>query len=162
MGNVKTNAMRILDQMKIEYNSITYNVTDGKIDGVAVAKKIGKDVKSVYKTLVVQGHSKNIYVFLLPVQEELDLKKAAKVAGEKSIEMVPVKDISKLTGYIRGGCSPIGMKKNYKTFIDISALEIEKIIVSGGKIGAQIELDTSKLIEASQAEIGDFAIEKQL
>ncbi|WP_353092834.1 Cys-tRNA(Pro) deacylase [Tissierella praeacuta] len=158
MGNVKTNAMRILDQMKIEYSSITYNVTDGKIDGVAVAKKIGKDVKSVYKTLVVQGHSKNIYVFLLPVQEELDLKKAAKVAGEKSIEMVPVKDISKLTGYIRGGCSPIGMKKNYKTFIDISALEIEKIIVSGGKIGAQMELDTSKLIEASQAEIGDFIV----
>ncbi len=158
MANIKTNAMRILDQMKIEYNPITYNSDDGKIDGVSVSEKIDREPKFVYKTLVVQGHSKNIYVFLLPVIEELDLKKAAKVAGEKSIEMIPVKDILKFTGYIRGGCSPIGMKKNYKTFIDISVLEIDKIIVSGGKIGVQIELEPSKLIEVCHGEIGDFAI----
>lgn len=158
MANVKTNAMRILDKMKIVYNAITYNVDDGKIDGISVSKKIGKEPRFVYKTLVLQGNSKNIYVFILPVKEELDLKKAAKVAGEKKIEMIPVKDILKITGYIRGGCSPIGMKKNYKTFIDMSALEIDKIIVSGGKIGVQIEIDINKLIEATQADIEDIIV----
>ncbi|MCQ4922940.1 Cys-tRNA(Pro) deacylase [Tissierella carlieri] len=160
MTNIKTNAMRILEQMKIDYNAITYSNNDGKIDGISVSEKIDREQKFVYKTLVVQGHSKNIYVFLLPVAEELDLKKAAKIAGEKSIEMIPVKDISKITGYIRGGCSPIGMKKNYKTFIDKSALDIDKIIVSGGKIGVQIELETSKLIEVCHGEVGDFTIIK--
>jgi Cys-tRNA(Pro)/Cys-tRNA(Cys) deacylase len=111
---------------------------------------------------VVQGNSKNIYIFILPVKEELDLKKAAKVAEEKSVEMIHVKDILKWTGYIRGGCSPIGMKKNYKTFIDRSALEIDKIIVSAGKIGIQIELLTSKLIEASNAAIKDLAMESKI
>ncbi|MBU5256213.1 Cys-tRNA(Pro) deacylase [Tissierella praeacuta] len=158
MANIKTNAMRILEQMKIEYNGITYNSNDGKIDGVSVSEKIGKDPKFVYKTLVVQGHSNTIYVFLLPVKEELDLKKAAKAAGEKSVEMIHVKDLLKFTGYIRGGCSPIGMKKDYKTFIDISALEIDKIIVSGGKIGVQIEMETSKLIQVCHGEIVDLTI----
>ncbi|WP_333638241.1 Cys-tRNA(Pro) deacylase [Tissierella praeacuta] len=158
MANIKTNAMRILEQMKIEYNGITYNSNDGKIDGVSVSEKIGKDPKFVYKTLVVQGHSNTIYVFLLPVKEELDLKKAGKAAGEKSVEMIHVKDLLKFTGYIRGGCSPIGMKKDYKTFIDISALEIDKIIVSGGKIGVQIEMETSKLIQVCHGEIVDLTI----
>jgi len=160
MANIKTNAMRILEQMKIEYNGITYNSNDGKIDGVSVSEKIGKDPKFVYKTLVVQGHSNTIYVFLLPVKEELDLKKAAKAAGEKSVEMIHVKDLLKFTGYIRGGCSPIGMKRDYKTFIDISALEIDKIIVSGGKIGVQIEMETSKLIQVCHGEIVDLTIKK--
>jgi Cys-tRNA(Pro)/Cys-tRNA(Cys) deacylase len=152
MAQVKTNAMRILDQKKIEYGSATYDTSDGNIDGISVAQKIGKDPRLVYKTLVAQGNSKNIYVFVIPVTDELDLKKAAQVAGEKKIEMIPVKDILKWTGYIRGGCSPIGMKKNYKTFINDSALELEKIIVSGGKIGFQIEISTLKLGEVTEAE----------
>ena len=156
MANVKTNAMRILDQKKIDYSIITYESNDGKIDGVSVAQKIGKDPKYVYKTLVVQGNSKNLYVFIVPVKEELDLKKAANSAGEKKVEMIAVKDILKHTGYIRGGCSPVGMKKNYKTFIDSSALEIDKIVVSAGKIGIQIELETSKLAEVCNAEFKDF------
>jgi len=152
MANVKTNAMRILEQNEIEYSIITYEKNDGKIDGVSVAYKIGKDPKFVYKTLVLQGNSKNIYVFIVPVSEELDLKKAASAAGEKKIEMIPVNDMLKYTGYIRGGCSPIGMKKNYKTFINSSALEVDKIVVSAGKIGVQIELETSKLAQACNAE----------
>jgi Cys-tRNA(Pro)/Cys-tRNA(Cys) deacylase len=156
MANVKTNAMRILEQKKIEYITITYNVTDGKIDGISVAEKIRIDPKFVYKTLVAQGNSRDIYVFILPVKEELDLKKAANVAGEKSVEMIPVADILKHTGYIRGGCSPIGMKKNFRTFINSSALEIDKIVVSAGKIGIQIEVETSKVAEACNAEFKDF------
>lgn len=157
---VKTNAMRILDKMKIEYTPMNYESDDGKIDGVSVAQKIGRDPKYVYKTLVLQGHSKNIYVFLLPCAEELDLKKAAKTAGEKSIDMIPVKDILQHTGYIRGGCSPIGMKKHYKTFLNESAMDIDRIIVSGGKIGFQIELDTKNLVEVCDAEIAEFAVDR--
>ncbi|MFL0270190.1 Cys-tRNA(Pro) deacylase [Candidatus Clostridium radicumherbarum] len=160
MSNIKTNAMRILDQKKIEYNIITYDTSDGKIDGVSVAEKVHKDPKFLYKTLVLQGHSKNIYIFVLPVKDEIDLKKAARTSGEKNIEMIPVKDILKFTGYIRGGCSPIGMKKNYRTFIDKSALDINKITVSGGKIGVQMELLTAKLIEAANAEVCDFIMDK--
>ncbi|CCQ96219.1 conserved hypothetical protein [[Clostridium] ultunense Esp] len=113
MSKVKTNAMRILDTHNIEYKIITYDKKDGKIDGVSVAKKIGKEPKKVFKTLVARGSSGELYVFIIPVAEELDLKKAAKAAGEKKIEMIPAKDITKHTGYIRGGCSPIGMKKTY-------------------------------------------------
>lgn len=159
MSQIKTNAMRILDQKKIEYTIATYDASDGKIDGVSVAEKVHKDPKFLYKTLVLQGHSKNIYIFILPVKEEIDLKKAAKAAGEKNVEMIHVKDILKFTGYLRGGCSPIGMKKNYKTFLDKSALEIDKITVSGGKIGVQMELSTVKLIEAANADVYDFIME---
>lgn len=137
--------MRILDTHNIEYNVITYDKRDGKVDGVSVAKKIGKDPEKVFKTLVAQGSSGELYVFIIPVAEELDLKKAAKATGEKKIEMVPVKDITKYTGYIRGGCSPIGMKKVYPTFIDESSLSLDSIIVSGGKVGVQIEVDTESL-----------------
>ena len=153
MAQVKTNAMRILDAKKISYEMLTYDNKDGKIDGVSVAEKIGKDPKEVYKTLVAQGASKNVFVFVIPVAEELDLKKAAKAAGEKNIEMLPVKDIQKWTGYIRGGCSPIGMKKEYKTFIDESASQAESIIVSAGKIGVQIVLDPVQLTEITKADI---------
>lgn len=156
MAHVKTNAMRILDRMNISYNIINYDVEDGKIDGISVSNKIGKDPKTVYKTLVLQGNSKDLYIFILPVEEEIDLKKAAHAAGEKNIEMIAVKDILKFTGYIRGGCSPVGMKKNYKTFINKSALEIENIVVSAGRIGTQIELKPSELIDACNAEISDF------
>lgn len=159
MSNIKTNAMRILDHMKIDYNTITYDKSDDKIDGISVSEKIGREPKFVYKTLVTQGHSKNIYVFLLPVHKELDFKKAAKLAGEKNIDMIPVKDVFKFTGYIRGGCSPIGMKKSYKTFIDESALEIDNIIVSAGKIGVQVELQVVKLVQLVQGEIGNFIVD---
>lgn len=152
----KTNAMRILDQKNIDYSTFDYDKNDGKIDGISVAAKIGKDPKFVYKTLVAQGNSKNIYVFVIPVAEELDLKKAAKVSGEKKVELIPVKEILKVTGYIRGGCSPIGMKKSYKTFIDISASEIPKIIVSAGKIGAQIELGITDLTSTIDAQLEDI------
>ncbi|WP_432403020.1 Cys-tRNA(Pro) deacylase [Wukongibacter sp. M2B1] len=151
----KTNAMRILDQKKVSYNVLTYDKGDGKIDGISVAEKIDRNLEVVYKTLVAQGNSKNIYVFVIPVAEELDLKKAAKVSGEKKIEMIPVKEILKLTGYIRGGCSPVGMKKSYKTFIDSSASRIEKIIVSAGRIGVQIEFEVRKLIEVIEAELAN-------
>lgn len=146
MTNIKTNAMRILDSKKIKYDVHCYNVKKGDhIDGVEVASNIGKDVSVVYKTLVAMGSSKTIYVYVIPVNEHLDLKKGAKVAKEKNIEMISVNDINKITGYIRGGCSPIGMKKAYKTFINGSAKNLETIIVSAGKIGYQVELSPMDL-----------------
>lgn len=148
----KTNAMRILDRHGISYNIYSYEKEDGKIDGISVANKIGKDVKFVYKTLVAQGASKEIYVFVIPVACELDLKLAAKAAGEKNIHMIPVKDLNKWTGYIRGGCSPIGMKKHYKTFIDQSAEQLEAVVVSAGKIGMQVELSVEDLQMLTKAQ----------
>lgn len=156
MSHVKTNAMRILDREKINYNIITYDSSDGKIDGISVTNKLGEDPKFVYKTLVLEGNSGNVYVFVTPVGDEIDLKKAAVASGEKNVKMAAVKDIMKLTGYIRGGCSPIGMKKHYKTFVNISALDIEKIIVSGGKIGTQIEISTEDLAKITNCEFKDF------
>ena len=143
MSKVKTNAIRILDKHKISYE------LGEAIDGVSVANKIGRDPEEVFKTLVTRGNSKEIYVFVIPVAKELDLKKAAKVVKEKKIEMIAVSEINKLTGYIRGGCSPVGMKKNYQTIIHESAKDLSSFIVSGGKIGLQMELnpqDLSKVI----------------
>jgi len=122
--------MRILDSMNIKYDYMTYECEDGKIDGVSVAHKTGQDPEAVFKTLVSVGHSSELYVFCLPVEYELDLKKAAAASNEKNIEMLPLKELTKNTGYIRGGCSPIGMKKHYKTFIDETALLQEKILVN--------------------------------
>lgn len=153
MAQVKTNAMRILDVKKIPYETIEYENQDGKIDGISVARKINRNPKEVFKTLVAQGSSKNIFVFVIPVAEELDLKKAAKAAGEKKIEMIPVKDIQKWTGYIRGGCSPIGMKKEYHTFLDHSCQDLEVMVVSGGKIGFQIVLSPFDLKEITKANV---------
>ncbi len=155
MKNTKTNAMRMLENEKIDYSIITYNADDGKIDGISVAEKIGRDTKEVYKTLITQGSSKQYFVFVIPVAEELDLKKAARAVGDKKIEMIPVKDIMKVSGYIRGGCSPIGMKKLFPTFIDSSAKSLEKIIVSGGKIGIQIELTVANLLKMVHGTFGD-------
>ncbi|MBO3334147.1 Cys-tRNA(Pro) deacylase [Clostridium perfringens] len=151
---LKTNAMRILDSKKISYEMLSYASEDGKIDGISVAHKIGVDEKNVFKTLVVQGTSKELYVFVIPVSEELDLKSAAKIAGEKKVEMIPVKDILKHTGYIRGGCSPIGLRRPYKTFIHESAKELDFMIVSAGKIGHQIKLKPSDLVNVVE---GEFA-----
>ena len=143
---VKTNAMRILDSKKVNYEMITYESKDGKIDGISVAHKIGIDEANVFKTLVAQGTSKELYVFVIPVAEELNLKEAAVITGEKKIEMIHVNDIMKYTGYIRGGCSPIGQKREYKTFIHESAKELDFIIVSAGKIGYQIKINPNDLI----------------
>ena len=152
----KTNAMRILDRGKVSYEMREYDSSDGHIDGLAVAHKVGKNPEEVFKTLVTVGHSKNNYVFVIPVAEELDMKKAAKSVGEKNIEMIHVKDINKITGYIRGGCSPVGMKKNYKTRIHESAKELSIMTVSGGKIGLQMDIapeDFEKVIDVEFADI---------
>ncbi|MGE6365382.1 Cys-tRNA(Pro) deacylase [Bacillus paramycoides] len=151
MKKDKTNAMRILDKEKIEYSMMSYDPDDGKIDGVSVAGKIGRDVREVYKTLVAQGNSKEYHVFIIPVDEELNLK----AVGEKKIEMIPVKDITKVSGYIRGGCSPVGMKKLFATCIDESARSFETMIVSGGKIGVQIELKVEDLAKVTKAKFGE-------
>lgn len=156
MATVKTNAMRILDAKKIAYEVLTYDNKDGKIDGVSVAAKVGKNPREVYKTLVTQGASKDLFVFVIPVEEELDLKKCAKAAGEKKVEMIPVKDIQKWTGYIRGGCSPVGMKKEYKTFLDESSQELQTIVVSAGKIGVQIVVSPQNLKEVTDAVFADL------
>ncbi len=156
MGKIgKTNAMRILDKNKVDYNIISYDTSDGEVDGISVAKKIGKSVDQVYKTLVGQG-KEEIYVFIIPVHNELDLKKAAIVTGEKKIELIHVKDILKITGYIRGGCSPLGMKKLYKTYVHESGLMLDEIIISAGKIGLQIEMDPMRLIDIIDAEYLDL------
>ena len=157
MKQTKTNAMRILEKEKIAYMMLTYSTDDGKIDGVSVAHKIGREERVVYKTLVAQGTSKGYYVFVIPVEAELDLKKAAKAVNEKKIEMIPVKDITAVTGYIRGGCSPIGMKKLFPTRIDETAKSLDTIIVSGGSIGVQIETTPENLIQATKAQFADIA-----
>lgn len=151
----KTNVMRILDQKKIKHKTYSY-VGTGAISGIEVAEALGQNPKSVFKTLVTVGKSKNNYVFVIPVEKELDLKKAAKAVGEKSIDMIKSKELLPLTGYIHGGCSPIGMKKFFKTIIDISAEEYESIIFSAGKIGYQVEMsmeDLSKVIRFTTADL---------
>lgn len=156
MAEQKTNVMRTLEQKKIRYTPHAYPHGDAAVDGATVAGLIGKEPESVFKTLVARGASRSIYVFVIPVLRELDLKRAAKAVGEKSMEMIHVSEINALTGYVRGGCSPVGMKKQYRTVLDASALERETIVVSAGKIGAQVELapeDLIGLIRASTAEL---------
>ncbi len=156
MSKVKTNAMRWLDQHKIGYDVLAYEVKDGAVDGISVAAKVGRPVEVVFKTLVTRGASKAIYVFVIPVAKELDLKKAAKAVNEEKIELIAVNEINKLTGYIRGGCSPIGMKKSYPTLIDSTAMALPTFIVSAGKIGFQLELDPqvlSRLLDAQFLEV---------
>ena len=152
---IKTNAMRMLDKLKLPCKVHTYEC-DEFIDGVHIAELLGEDCASCLKTLVTRGKSGNYYVFALPVDKELDMKKCAREVGEKSLEMVHVKDINAVTGYIRGGCTPIGMKKQYKTVIHSSAQDFEQIIVSGGKLGTQLELTPQDLAKACQAVFGDI------
>ena len=156
MAQPKTNAMRILEKEKIPYEMYTYPVTEEHQDGVTVAKLCGQDVDTVFKTLVCKGASKNHFVFVIPVAAELDLKKAARAASEKSMEMIHVNDINKITGYIRGGCSPIGMKKLFPTFFHESALEQKAIIVSGGKRGFQIQCEPRQLASACKGQFADL------
>ncbi|MEC0092063.1 Cys-tRNA(Pro) deacylase [Paenibacillus macquariensis] len=154
----KTNAMRMLDKNRITYEIHEYDNEDGQIHGTAVADKINKPAETVFKTLVT--HSKqNVFVFVIPVAEELDLKKAAKAAGEKKIEMLPMKELQKWTGYIRGGCSPVGMKKLFPTFIDQSAAHLEKMLVSAGKVGLQMELTPQHMKYIVSAAFIDLTID---
>lgn len=147
---LKTNAMRILDKLQIPYEYQTYdcNVFES---GIATANTIGLPHEQVYKTLVTTGKTGEHYVFVIPIEAELDLKKAAKEVGEKSVEMLAVKEITKVTGYVRGGCTAIGMKKQYPAILDISAKEQEFIYVSGGKLGMQIRLTPDDLCKAAGA-----------
>ena len=144
---LKTNAMRFLDTKKVAYEVQAYQC-DEFIDGVHVAEKLGQPLDETFKTIVAQGKSGSYYCFLLPVAEELDLKKAAKSVGEKSVELLHVKDITKVTGYVRGGCTPIGMKKQFMTVVHSSAQELEKFYISGGRTGMQIHLSPTELVNA--------------
>ncbi|HIT00086.1 MAG TPA: Cys-tRNA(Pro) deacylase [Candidatus Faecaligallichristensenella faecipullorum] len=155
MSELKTNAMRILDAMRVSYQLHTYEPGES-VDGVSVATKMGMDVNKVYKTLVTQGKGGGFFVFVIPVARELDLKKAARAAGEKSVEMIPVKEINRHTGYIRGGCSPVGMKKKYPTFIDESARALPAMVVSGGRIGLQMEIAPEDLARSVGAHFADL------
>lgn len=151
MKPAKTNAMRLLEGLGFSYTPHTYDTADGAIDGVSVAAKTQRDANTVYKTLVTRGASGAVLVFCLPVGGELHLKAAARAAGEKSIAMLPLQNITAITGYVRGGVSPLAMKKSYPTFIDEAAQQQGTILVSGGKIGLQIELAPQDLATAVQA-----------
>jgi len=151
--HAKTNAIRLLEQQKIQFEVIEYETGDGQVDGISVAEKIGHPVSRVFKTLVAKASAQKLFVFVIPVAEELDLKAAAKVVGEKKIDMLPVKELLGYTGYVRGGCSPVGMKKLYPTVIDTSAQEQGKIIVSAGKLGMQIHLQLDDLVVATKAKL---------
>ena len=156
MAQDKTNVMRLLDQAKVAYTPHYYDHQDGAIDGIAVAQKLRQPLEQVFKTLVTRGSSRNFYVFVIPVAEELDLKAAAKACGEKSIEMIHVKEINAITGYIRGGCSPIGMKKLFPTFLDESAETQPTVMVSAGKIGTQVELSPADLLRLVGAKLASL------
>jgi Cys-tRNA(Pro)/Cys-tRNA(Cys) deacylase len=156
-ANDKTNVMRVLDAKKISYESHTYE-PDATLTGEEIAAILNEDPAKVFKTLVTQGKSNTYYVFVVPVKEELDLKKAAKAAGEKSIDMIKQKELLPLTGYVHGGCSPIGMKKQFKTFIHETAPTYEKIYVSAGRVGAQIELSPADLISVTRSVTADIIV----
>ena len=152
----KTNAMRLLDAAGIDYSMAGYDYDESDLSGAHAAHELGVSEDVVFKTLVTRGDGNAIFVFVIPVAESLDLKKAARASGNKSIEMIHVKEILDITGYIRGGCSPIGMKKAYPTFIDETAILSEKIYFSAGKRGVQIVLEPEVLAEVSNAEFADL------
>lgn len=152
---LKTNAMRILEKQHIPYEYLTYEC-DEFVNGISTADQTGLPHELVYKTLVTTGKSGGHYVFVIPIETELDLKKAAKAVGEKSLEMLPVRDITNVTGYVRGGCTAIGMKKKFPTVIDQSAKNLEKIYVSGGKLGMQLCLKPEDLKRAADAEYAEI------
>ena len=155
----KTNVMRVLEQKGIPFTAHAYDHEEGvAVDGVTVARMLNQDPECVFKTLVARGASKGIYVFCIPVAESLDLKKAARAVGEKSIEMVAVKEINSLTGYVRGGCSPVGMRKQYPTVFHETAEIIDTIMVSAGKIGYQVELSPAALVELVGGSLCDITV----
>lgn len=154
---IKTNAMRILDRSKIRYETIQYECGEF-IDGLHTAEKTGAPPEQSYKTLVAQGKSRQYYVFVIPIAEEVHLKNAAKLVGEKSVELIHVRDLTAVTGYVRGGCSPIGMKKQFRTVIDQSAAQYGEIYISGGRIGTSLKLAPEDLKRAARAEYGDLTV----
>ncbi len=156
MAEQKTNVMRLLEQKKVRYTPHEYAHGDEAVDGVTVARLTGIDEAQVYKTLVARGASKNVYVFVIPVAQELDLKKAAKAVGEKSVAMLHVSELTAITGYVRGGCSPIGMKKQFKTTYHADILSLDTVFVSAGKIGYQIELAPQELITLTRGQTADI------
>lgn len=151
----KTNAVRISERAKIDFEVINYE-SDGFMEGTAIAEKLGQPLEQTFKTLVTKGKPGQFFVFAVPVAEELDLKKAAKAVGQKSVEMLPVKDLLGVTGYVRGGCSPIGMKKAFKTVIHESAKGFERIMFSGGRLGTQLKMSPHSLAELVDAEFADI------
>lgn len=155
----KTNAMRMLDQAGITYETGEYEYDESDLSGDHVAEYLGISKEEIFKTLVTRGNDKEIYVFVVPVSGELDLKKAAAAAGVKKVEMIHVKEIMGITGYIRGGCSPVGMKKAYPTFIDETAILFDRIYISGGKRGLQIIIDPQTLADFTGAKLVDIAKE---
>ena len=155
----KTNVMRTLEQKKIAYTPHEYPA-DGPVDGVSVAAYLNQDPEQVFKTLVTKGAGGGYYVFDIPVAENLDLKKAAKAVGEKSIELLHVAEINAVTGYIRGGCSPVGMKKQYPTVFHRTALDYETVYISAGKIGAQVELAPRALLDLLGASTADIVVDQ--
>lgn len=157
MKEQKTNVMRLLEQKKIPYEHRTYPHGAEAVDGLTVARSLGQDPASVFKTLVARGASGKYYVFVVPVTGELHLKKAAKAAGEKSVAMIAVKELLSLTGYVRGGCSPVGMKKLFPTIFHHTALSFDAIAVSAGKIGDQVIVEPKTLCELVQGRFADVA-----
>lgn len=155
--DIKTNAMRILDKNRIPYQVNTYECEEF-IDGIHIADMLGQSYDQSFKTLVTVGKSGEHYVFAIPIDRELDLKKAARAVGEKSVEMIHVKDINQITGYIRGGCTPIGMKKNYVTVLHNSIRTLNEVIISGGRIGSQIQMKPDDLIRVTNARVEDICV----
>lgn len=153
---IKTNALRRLDAAGVAYKTYAYDAPEGFLDGISVAKATGLKPERVFKTLVSQGASKNYYVCVIPVACELNLKKAAKHFGEKSLAMIPARKITEVTGYIKGGCSPIGMKKKYATVIDKTAERFESIAVSAGRVGLQMEVSLKALCQLAEASLADL------
>lgn len=159
MAETKTNVMRLLDKQKISYTPHFYpHGDDIPTDGVTVAEFLGKDPEAVYKTLVTRSASKTYYVFVVPVAEHLDLKKAAKSVGEKSIEMIKQNELLPLTGYIHGGCSPVGMKKSFKTTYHEAMLKLDTVTLSAGRIGSQVELSPSDIIKVTRGQTADIIV----
>ena len=152
----KTNVARLLDKAKIAYQLVPYEVDENDLSATHVAAQLGEDVAQVFKTLVLHGDKSGYFVCVVPGADEVDLKKAAKISGNKSCEMVPVKELLPLTGYIRGGCSPIGMKKHFPTYIHQAALEFDKIYVSAGQRGLQIQVSPADLIREARATVSDI------
>lgn len=152
----KTNVARLLDKAKIAYRLVPYEVDEEDLSALHVASQLGEDVAQVFKTLVLQGDKTGYFVCVIPGADEVDLKKAAKVSGNKKCEMIPVKELLPLTGYIRGGCSPMGMKKHFPTYLDTTATAYDIIYVSAGQRGLQIEIAPADLIRASQAELAEL------
>ncbi len=155
----KTNAMRMLESAGINYTLHTYDVSDDLVDGVSVAKKCGENPEQVFKTLVTVGNDKEHYVFVVPVAQKLDLKACAKAAGVKSVEMIPQKELLPLTGYIHGGCSPVGMKKPFTTIFDETMILFDTILVSGGRVGTQVEVAPDDLLKITNGTTAPIAMD---